>query len=361
MEELFDTPAVIVYYDTVVNNIKKMVNGLQAQEIAHRPHIKVHKSTMLAKLQIELGAKGITCAKISEAEIMVDAGIQDILIANEIIGKIKLDKLMVLSKRANIITCVDSIDGATALSEAALAVGLKAKVYIEINIGADRCGVKPENAISFVKEVAVLNGIEIIGLMTYSGKIYGKKIGDEMRSESAREPRILYAIQNELDENGIHLSVLSAGSSLSSRYPEELKGITESRAGNYIYNDCTGLYSGLCTVDECALRVISTITSIPEKGRFIIDAGSKALTSDACAYGNGFGYVVEYPEMEIYALNEEHGYIRYANTDVLKIGQQISIIPNHTCVVPNVNEEVMGIKADGTTFIIPVEARGKNK
>lgn len=358
--KIYDTPTVIVNYDVAVANVRKMVAGLAKYGVAHRPHIKVHKSTMLAKMQIAEGAHGITCAKVSEAEVMADAGIRDILIANQIIGELKLARLAALCRKADITICVDSLAGATQLSEAMTKAGLTIKVFIEVDSGSGRCGVKPAEAPTFMKSIAALPGLNIVGLMTYSGRIYGKTMA-EMPAESRHETKTLLDVQAALKAEGFKLPVLSGGSSLSSRFPEDLSGLTESRAGNYVFNDCTSLFSGLATADECALRVIATITSIPEKGRCIIDAGTKTLTGDGCLYRPGYGFVPQYPEMEIYSLNEEHGYVRYPDTDKLRIGQQISIIPNHACVVPNVNEELIGLAADGREFIIPVEARGKNK
>lgn len=360
MNRDFDTPAVIVLYDVAKQNVVKMIDELGRAGIRHRPHIKVHKSVMMAKMQLACGAEGVTCAKISEAEVMVEGGITDILVANQIIGDIKLKRLTALCRRASIIVAVDSVDGAEQLSLGAQAADLSIKVYLEINIGADRCGVKPGRALELATLITQMTGLELVGLMTYSGSIYGKS-KTEMPVETHQEPEILIGVQSELRAHGIDLPILSAGSSFSSRFPQSLKGITESRAGNYIYNDCTTLFSGLCTVKDCALRVVSTIISIPEEGRLIIDAGSKTLTSDTCSYRPGFGYVIEYPDMEIYMLNEEHGYVRYKDTTGLHIGQQLTIIPNHACVVPNVNEEIIGLSAERGMFVIPVEARGKNR
>lgn len=361
MNQLYDTPVVLVDETIVRQNITQMVTSLRRCAIDHRPHIKAHKSTLIAAMQVELGARGITCAKISEAEVMADAGFRDILIANEIVGEIKLARLVALCRRADIKICVDSLVGAFAASNAALAAGIRIRVLIEVNIGANRCGLRPDAVVDFAKAIRDFQGIEIVGLLTYNGKIYGKTIGADMIREAGQEARILTDLKTRLEAEQIPIQLLSAGSSLSSKYPDALLGITESRAGNYIFNDCTGLFSGLYTLDECALRIVSTIISIPEPGRVIIDAGTKTLSSDVCFYHNGFGYVVEYPEMEIYSLNEEHGYIHYPDTDKLQIGQQITIIPNHACVIPNLTDTLVGIRSDGSSFLIPVEARGKNK
>jgi D-serine deaminase-like pyridoxal phosphate-dependent protein len=304
-----DTPVVIIDIDQAGRNINKIIEGFKKAGVKHRPHIKAHKCVTLAKLQIEMGADGITCAKLGEAEVMMEKGISDILIAYEIIGEKKIERLIALNKKGRVISCIDSIEGAEALSEAAVAAGIRLPVHIEINSGGGRCGRKPgSDLLEFAKTVKTLPGIEIIGIMTYSGQIYGT-VGEEMQKMAKLEAETLMVSRRELEEAGIPIKELSGGSSPSAHYPEELTGITESRAGNYILNDCTALFGGICTVHECALRVIAAVISTPEPGRAVIDAGSKTLTSDGCPYRAGYGYVVEYPEIEIYKLNEEHGFM----------------------------------------------------
>jgi D-serine deaminase-like pyridoxal phosphate-dependent protein len=362
MSYLLDTPAVIVDLDVVERNIERMVAGLQSAGIKHRPHIKAHKSVRLAKLQLEKGAQGITCAKLGEAETMIDGGITDILIANEIVGEIKVRRLIALNKRAQVFSCIDSIEGAQALSDASEAEGMKLPVLIEIDGGGHRCGRQPgEDIIAYAKAVSGLNGISVMGLLTYAGQIYGAKGETNMRAVAREEKRILVETARALADIGLPMLELSGGSSLSSPFPDELQGITESRAGNYIFNDVTSIFSGIVKPESCALRVVATIISLPVPGRAIIDAGTKTLTSDTSGYRGGYGYIVEYPGMEIYKLNEEHGYIKYDPSLRLTIGQQISIIPNHCCVLPNLCDELAVFRSGEFGFTTPVEARGKNK
>lgn len=356
-----DTPAVVIDIDQVGKNVEKIIAGFNKVGIKHRPHIKAHKSVTLAKLQIEKGACGITCAKLGEAEVMMENGITDILIANEIVGERKIKRLIELNKKHIVTSCVDSIEGAKALSDAAVAAGIKLPVHIEIDSGGGRCGRKPgKDVVEFAKEISSFLGIEIIGIMTYTGQIYGT-LGEEMRKMAKLEAETLVNTAKALEEAGIKVKELSGGSSLSAHFPEELRGMTESRAGNYIFNDCNDLFGQVCSVDECALRVITTVISTPEPGRAIVDAGTKTITSDGCSYRGGHGYVVEHPEIEIYKLNEEHGYIKFPELVKLKVGQRLTIIPNHSCVVPNLCDEVAIISGGKHVFNIPVEARGMNK
>ncbi len=357
----FDTPAIIILRDVASANVASMGSGLKSQGIAHRPHIKAHKSVELAKLQLAFGAQGITCAKISEAEVMVNAGIRDVLIANEIIGAYKCTRLARLAKRAQITTVADSKVCVDGLSEAAQAEGSTISLYIDVEIGAKRCGAQEEEAYELAKYAMSKPGIRLVGIMGYANAIYSKKAGKEMEEAANEEREALVRIRRTLADKGIRLPVLSSGSSYSSRYPDQLGGITESRAGNYIFNDVTTLFTGSCTVDDCAIRVVARVISIPAPGRLIIDAGSKTLTSDTSGARKGFGYIVEYPEMEIYALNEEHGYVHYDEKLPVKVGELLTIIPNHACMLCNLENWVWSVTSDGAFRKMNIEARGCNK
>jgi D-serine deaminase-like pyridoxal phosphate-dependent protein len=361
MLEHLTTPAVIVDLDIVDRNIAHAAAQFQKQGIKHRPHIKTHKSVYLTGLQTAAGAQGITCAKLGEAEIFAAAGYRDILVAYPIIGDSKLERLGKLSSNLKVTTCVDSIEGARSLSALGVAIGKKLPVYIEVNVGFDRCGVRSgEEVLRFAQEVSMLPGLQIEGVMSYAGHINDQKTVQDIRSVVIEEVSLLRETADLLQAAGIHLKEVSVGSSLSVEFIEELKGITEIRAGSYIFHDMGHLSSGLFTVEQCALRVIVTVVSIPYPGRAIMDAGSKTLTSDTSRRG-GYGYVVEHPAIEVAKLNEEHGFLNYDPAALdLKIGDRLTIIPNHACVVPNLCEELIGVRHGQMQRKIPVDARGKN-
>ena len=361
----FETPAVVVDMGQARKNAVKAVGALKAAGIKHRPHIKAHKSVALAKMQLEAGAVGITCAKLGEAEVMQQNGIEDILIANEIIGENKIRRLLELNRHSRVISCVDSLEGASALSAAAEAVNFRLPVFVEIDSGGERCGRHPGgDLIQFAKAASALKGIEIIGVMTYAGQIYGVT-GEKMREAARHEAHILTEAADALRAIGLNIRELSGGSSLSLHIAEDSKGLTESRAGNYIFNDCNALFGGACVINECALRVITTVISIPKKNRAIIDAGTKTISSDGCSYRGGYGYVVGYPDIDIYKLNEEHGYLRLSDSVSggahLKIGDKLTIIPNHSCVLPNLCDELVMVENNEFKGLLPIEARGMNK
>jgi len=347
--------------DTAYRNIKKMAEENRAFAIAHRPHIKVHKCSFLAKKQIELGAKGITCAKLSEAEVMVNAGIRDILIAYPLIGRDKWDRFAELSNRADLITIINSRFGAEGLSEVGNRLGKPVRVLIEIDDGINRGGLKPGKAVlDFAKSIRDLNGLDICGLMYYGGSIYQQNSMEGIRKAVKKERDILLDNKTQLEESGFKIEILSGGSSYSAKNPALLQGITEVRAGNYIFNDSAQLSIGLVTEDDCALRVISTVVCRPDEHTAIIDAGSKTITTDTVGFRPGYGYVIGYPDIEIYKLNEEHGFLRYSKPMPFEIGDKIEIIPNHACVITNINENVYGTSDNKIIMKLDIDARNKN-
>jgi D-serine deaminase-like pyridoxal phosphate-dependent protein len=354
------TPYVVADLDVIENNIKKMITSLKKYHIKQRPHIKTHKSVYFANKQLKLGACGITCAKVTEVQVFVENGFKDILLAYPIVGDEKLNLLGELMNKANITTIVNDKKHVDDLSKLSSKIKKIIPVLIEIDGGINRGGLKPgKETIDFYNSIKNTKGIKIKGFEYYGGAIYEEETLEAIKNKAKEDSSILLDAKNLVKDKNI--TILSSGSSYSSRFPQQLEGITESRAGNYIFNDVNALKRGLCNVDDCALRIITTVVSTPNKGSAIIDAGSKTLTSDLCSLKKGYGYVVEYPEMEIYKLNEEHGFLKFRPDINLKIGQKISIIPNHACVIPNLCDEILGINKKGEKIKIKIDARGKNK
>lgn len=362
MVQTVSTPAVIVDLDIAERNIRRMAEEARNAGIRHRPHIKSHKSVYFARKQLEAGSTGITCAKLGEAEVMAEAGIDDILIAFPIIGEDKQERLYQLAQKVKVTTVADSVEGATAVSEVGERLGRRIPLYIEVDGGIGRCGRQPgEDTLQFAQRIQSLPGIEITGLLSYAGQIYGEESREEIRSTARQEAATLKNTADLLREAGIDVPVVSGGSSLSSKFAGELEGVTEIRAGNYIFHDVGQLSMGMITVDDCALRVITTVVSVPAPGRAIIDAGSKTLTTDTMPFSKGFGYIVEHPDIEIFKLNEEHGFLSYDPASVsLHIGQHLTIIPNHACVLPNLCDEIVGFRGGVPVEKIRIDARGKN-
>lgn len=355
------TPAVVIDLDVVEKNIKVFNKKCTEYNLKHRPHIKTHRSSYLANMQVNMGCVGVTVAKLGEAECMAKAGIKDILIAYPLIGADKLERLLKLSEIVKVTTIVNSVIGAKMLSDHFDKAGKSVNVLIEVDGGLNRGGVKPGKAtLNFAKEIEDFPGIHIVGLMYYGGLIYNSHNKEEIRKYTKEERDVLLETSELLKKDGFCMDILSAGSSFSGKLPEDIQGITELRSGHYIFNDCGQLDVGLATPDECALRVVATVISKPDDNVVIADVGTKSLTSDGCHYRAGYGYIVDYPKIEIYALNEEHAFLRCEEINPLQIGEKIEIIPNHACVVTNLVDEVYGFRKGKFERMIPIDARGRS-
>ncbi|MFW0766649.1 alanine racemase [Trabulsiella odontotermitis] len=358
---MLTTPYVAVDMEIMEQNIRGMVAGLHRNNIQHWPHIKTHKSVRLAKLEQQLGASGITCAKLSEAEVMADGGITSILLAYPLIGEDKCQRYADLARKVNIRTIVDSVAGAQGLSRAAVKNGLEFAIDIAIDFGAHREGIQPEQLLAFAREIAALPGLNIKGVFTYAGTIYQYHDEADIRRAAREEAALLIKSRDLLNANGFAVEILSGGSTLSSYYADELNGITESRAGNFIFGDMNAINGGIYTPENCALTICATVVSIPLPGYATIDAGTKSLTSDLSATPGSYGLIQEHPEMALVKLNEEHGYLRYDPAKVsLTIGEQLHVIPNHCCVVANLVDEIYAFRDGEFNETITIDARGKS-
>lgn len=363
MYQQIATPAVLLEMDIVERNIRRMVDTARRYGIAHRPHTKVHKSAELAKLQLRLGATGITCAKLGEAEVMADHGLDDILIAYPLIGSDKWERYGRLASRVGTLrTLVNSTTGAEGLSQTGCRLGRRLEVLIEIDGGTRRGGLLPgEPVLDFARSISHLPGIDIVGLLYYPGAIYAEHTEEGIIRGVQREHDDLVGTAELLRKNGFSMDILSGGNTVSSKRPQYLEGITEVRAGNYIFNDCAQLYYDQVTEEDCALRILATVVCRPDSHSAILDAGTKSLSSDF--YPNtsfGYGRIAGRPEIKIWNLNEEHAFLRSQSPLDLEIGDKVLIIPNHACVVPNLFTDMYCVRNGTIERTIPVDARARS-
>ena len=340
-----ETPVPIVDMDRMEANITRLQTYLDEHHIANRPHIKTHKIPAIAKMQIDAGAIGITCQKVSEAEVMADAGFTDILIPYNIIGVSKLSRLMALATQINISVTADSAFVIHGLSNAAGQAGLTLTVLIECDMGAQRCGVQsPQEAAELARLIGGLPNLHFGGLVTYPT--------NEHLDNFVRQTRSL------IKDDGLQIERVSGGGTPSMWQAHTHPELTEHRAGIYVYGDRLSLRSGAVTLDTCALRVFTTVVSRPTPDRGILDAGSKSLSMDLHGL-EGYGYICEYPEARIYSLSEEHGHVDFsACSRKPEIGEHVSIIPNHCCTVTCLFDEVVGARDDEVEVTWQVAARG---
>ena len=340
-----ETPVPVVDIDRMEANIARLQTYLDQHKIANRPHIKTHKIPAIAKMQMDAGAIGITCQKVSEAEVMANAGFDDIFLPYNIIGEAKLKRLMALAARINISVTADSGFTARGLSNAAMLADLNLTVLIECDTGGGRCGVQsPQEAAELARLIGSLPQLHFGGLMTYPS--------NENLDDFVRETRSL------LKDDHLSIERVSGGGTPTMWEAHLHPELTEHRAGIYVYGDRLTLRSGAVTLDTCALNIITTVVSRPTPDRAILDAGSKTLSSDLHGL-EGYGYICEYPEARIYQLTEEHGHVDFsACARRPEIGERVSVIPNHCCVVTNLFDEFVGMRGNQVEVTWQIAARG---
>lgn len=342
-----DTPAVLIDMARAEANLERAQTYSDGHNLPLRPHIKTHRLPMFAKMQEALGAKGITCQKLGEAEVMADAGLADILLTFNIIGPAKLDRLAALHARIRIAVVADNaavVDGyAARFTDAAYPLD----VMVECETGAVRCGVPtPGAAAELAARIDAAPGLRFHGLMTYP-PAHG------MDNWLPRARDLIVA-------NGGTCDVISSGGSPRLYHAHETTGVTEYRPGTYIYSDRMQVGWGLGTLDDCALTVLATVISLPEPGRAVLDAGSKALAADLCA-DPGHGVLMEYPGAVVTKLSEEHGVVDLSGAEKRPVvGERVRIIPNHACVVSNLYD-VVHLLRDSGVEPVPVAARGRSQ
>lgn len=358
-----DTPALLIDLDVLEKNLDRMQGMADKFKVLLRPHIKAHKIPELALLQIRLGACGVTASKVSEAEVMAEAGIQDIFIANQVVTEQKLKRLAALVKRARLSVGIDSREGAEILSRVFSSQKETIDYVIEINSGLNRCGVMPGNpAVDLYKAIEHLSGIRFKGIFTHAGQAYGKQNVEEVKAVSHQESASMTDTAAQFEVQGIHPEVVSVGSTPTMRVWEGYAGIREIRPGNYIFLDAIQVALGVAELKECALTILATVTSRPEADRAVIDAGSKVFALDKGAHGTelikGFGVVPE-KNVTIERLSEEHGILSIDPQESLDIGERIRIIPNHACPVINLADTAYGIRNGKVEKEFVIAARGK--
>ena len=355
-----DTPALIVDVDVLTRNLLRLQGASEAAGLQVRPHIKAHKTPQIAQMQVRAGAVGVTAAKIGEAEVMADAGIEDIFIANILIGESKMRRLVALARRVpKLSVAVDSLAGARQLSAAFAAAGMTLEVMIEIDNGAGRCGVIPAQAVAFAREVAPLPAVRIVGIMAYAAKSYQCQTEEERRAYCGEEGASVAAIAAELRAAGFDMQRLSGGSTpTAGRYAPGC-GLTEIRCGTYCLNDYNQVDLGTCAVADVAATVLATVISHPAPDRVIIDAGTKAFDQQVGKLTEGYGVLLDPLGARVVKINDEHGYLDAAAAG-LKIGDKVRVIPPRICTCLNLYDEMVIVQDGIVRDVWRIAARGKN-
>jgi D-serine deaminase-like pyridoxal phosphate-dependent protein len=355
-----DTPALIVDLDIFERNLHRVADYAREHALRLRPHTKTHKSVWIGKQQLDLGAAGLTVAKVSEAEIMAGAEPPELLLAFPIVGHTKLARLMDVARRTRVTVALDSAEAARQLSEAATAAGVEVGVLAETDVGLGRVGVAPgEPLLELARTIDSLPNLRLEGITFYPGHI---KSLDEAGHRALTElSQLVSRILEDFHRAGIDVKIVSGGSTPALFHSHEIAGLNEIRPGTYVFNDINTVRSGGCKMEDCAASILATVVSTARQGRMIIDGGSKTFSSDRPTSGEvSFGHLVEAPGARFHKMNEEHGFVDITEAGrEFRIGERVHMIPNHVCVAVNLHEKVYGVRGENVEHVWNVEARGK--
>ncbi|HEV2976497.1 MAG TPA: DSD1 family PLP-dependent enzyme [Casimicrobiaceae bacterium] len=352
-----DTPALLVDLDVMEANIARIVAVCRAYGVAWRPHSKAHKTPEIAKMQIAAGAIGVTCAKLGEAEVMAAAGIRNILIANQIVGQIKIGRLVQLADRADPIVCVDSIENLIELDAAFRNAGKRVSVAIEVNVGMNRAGVEPgPPVVAIADEIARRPGLRFVGVAGWES--HATTIADPAEKERTVRAAVsaLTASARACTAAGYSVEIVSCGGTGTFPYCAQQPGVTEVQVGGAIFSDMH--YLTHYHVDFApALTVLTTVTSRPTPTRIVVDAGKKTMSGDA-AMPSPRGM----PPVSAMKLSAEHTKIELERPSTApKIGDKIEFIVGYSDTTVHLHEEIIGVRGERIELIWRVEGRGKLK
>ncbi|MDQ3912484.1 MAG: alanine racemase [Actinomycetota bacterium] len=359
-----DTPYLLIDAAKMGRNVRKMAEVAERNGVALRPHVKTHKIPDIAKNQLQTGAEGITVAKLSEAEVMADAGIEDIFIAYPLMTEAKIGRAARLGRRVRLVVGVDSLEGASRLSAVAKAEGQVLEVRLEVDTGLRRTGVPYDKAVELAHAIGSLGNLSLTGIYTYRGAVLGGSRTRELEKAGHEEGRLMVSLAHRMREQGIEVDDVSLGSTPTVEYAAQVEGVTEVRPGTYVFYDRMQVHLGACSIDECAATVVCTVVSRPSVDLAVIDGGSKTFATDVPPGAEplnleGFGHVVGYPNVVLDRLTEEHGMLSVDEDFDLEVGDTLRVIPNHICSTVNLHDYVYLLDEGGIVQEVRVAARGK--
>jgi D-serine deaminase-like pyridoxal phosphate-dependent protein len=354
-----ETPVPLVDLARVERNVARVASYARTHGLALRPHVKTHKSPRIASLQVAHGAQGLTCATPREAEVMASAS-RDLLVAYPPVDPVRAARIAAL-EADRVTVALDSVEAVEAMARAAGAAGRTVHVYVEMDLGMRRVGVQAvEDAIALARRAADAQWLEFAGLAFYPGHI---------RQGVAEQDAALATLATQLGEAveafaaaGMRPAVVSGGSTPTLWRSHEMGPVTEIRPGTYVYNDRTTAVIGACDWDDCAFTVLATVVSTAVRGQAVIDAGVKSLGREPVrgAADEGFGALLDHPEVTVRSMSEEHGVLDLARTSwTPKVGDRVRVVPNHVCVAVHLFDEVVGVRDGAIEERWRVEARGR--
>jgi D-serine deaminase-like pyridoxal phosphate-dependent protein len=353
VEEL-DTPCIIIDLDVAESNIAKLQAAANEMGVDVRPHSKTNKSPYWVRKQLDAGAIGVCCAKVGEAEVMVEAGVTEVMIPNQVIGKRKIARLVALAHSANIIVAVESAGNVDDLSSASTAAGAELGVIVEVNVGMDRCGVDGDGAVELAKQIDAAPGLRFDGLMGYEGHVVAERDYEIRKTEAEKAMAILTGAADQIRGVGIDVKLVSAAGTGTYNITGRVDGVTELQCGSYIFMD--GDYLEVFNDFEPALSVLATVISRQKKDVAIVDMGLKSISMD-----RGLAEVISPASASIIKHSEEHTAVNLpdAASQALKVGDKVRSRPTHGDTTINLHEYYFGIRNGKLEQVIPIPGRGK--
>ena len=363
------TPCVLVDRERVLNNLDRVQALATRAGVTLRPHAKTHKSPVIARWQMDRGAVGICCAKLGEAEVMAAAGIENIRLPYPVHPS-NAARVVALLERAAISIIVDHPAVAREWSDAMVRAGRTLDVLVKVDVGFHRCGIDPNaaDALDFIQSVGRLPGLRLRGLLSHAGHGYHATSDSALKAIAKNEVVVLGTLRDRAARVGLVLEELSVGATPTLRFSAHEPGVSELRPGNYVYFDRTQVGLNAATLADCAMTVLATVVSKPAADRIILDCGSKTLTTDAARGFTplpGFGAVLT-PDgaavdenLVIERLSEEHATVRALGATTLEPGHRVRVLPNHSCVVANMVDEIQLVEGERVLGSLVVAARGK--
>jgi D-serine deaminase-like pyridoxal phosphate-dependent protein len=351
-----DTPCLVVDIDCLERNVAVWQATAEAAGKRLRPHMKTHKTVEIARMQLDAGAAGITVAKVAEAELYVDAGFDDVVIAYPVAGAAKWARIAALAGRARIAVNVENPTAARGLSDAATAAGAALGVWLDVDSGLGRCGVpagRRDDLLALGRLVRELPGLRLEGVTTYRGLGFQGADAVDPRQAGRDEGELLVDLATALD-----VTEIAAGSTPTGRGVAEVGGVTEVRAGTYAFNDLMQLRWRSAAESDLALSILVTVVSINRDGRLTVDAGSKTFSGHV-VLSDGHGRVVARSiegDVVLDGLTEEHGVGRCSRQ--VEVGDRLRFVPVHVCTTVNLSDELHAVRGDRVEAVWPVAARG---
>lgn len=352
-----DTPALVLDLDAFERNLQRMASALHGTGVRLRPHAKSHKCPEIARRQVALGAVGVCCQKVSEAAIFVDAGIEDVLVTNQVVGSAKLQRLMVLARRARIGVLVDHVAQVRALASAAREAQAALDVYVEVNVGANRCGVEPGmDAVRLAQLVADSAPLRFAGLHCYQGSAQHLRAPAQRAAAIAKAVDAARGTRDAIQACGIPVERVTGAGTGTFAHERDSGVFNEVQAGSYVFMDRDYADNERAAGDvafEHALFVRSTVMSRPSSTRAVVDAGLKASSVDS-----GMPRVWQRPELSYVKAADEHGTLATPDAAAVSLGDSLMLVPGHCDPTVNLYDELVCFRGDTVEALWPIAARG---